>query len=96
MFGRKFIPRDHPTYARAGSTDMGNVSHYVPSIHPNLAAAPADCVIHNAEFARWAGSDMGDQATIDGAKSLAMTTIDFLADANLRSAVATAFAAKVG
>jgi metal-dependent amidase/aminoacylase/carboxypeptidase family protein len=96
LLGRKFIPRDHPAYARAGSTDMGNVSHYVPSIHPNLAAAPADCVIHNAEFARWAGSDMGDQAAIDGAKSLAMTAIDFFADANLRTAVATAFATKVG
>jgi amidohydrolase len=96
LLGRQFIPRDHPAYARAGSTDMGNVSHYVPSIHPNLAAAPADCVIHNAEFARWAGSDMGDQAAIDGAKSLAMTAIDFFVDANLRAAVAAAFAAKVG
>ena len=54
--GRVFVSRDHPAYLRAASTDMGNVSHYVPAIHPNLAAAPADCVIHNAEFARWAGS----------------------------------------
>jgi amidohydrolase len=60
--GRVFIPHDHPAYMRTASTDMGNVSHYVPAIHPNLAAAPADCVIHNAEFARWAGSEMGDQA----------------------------------
>jgi amidohydrolase len=94
--GRKFIPRDHHAYLRAGSTDMGNVSHYVPSIHPNLAAAPADCVIHNAEFARWAGSEMGDQAAIDGAKSLAMTTIDFFVNADLRAAVAATFAGKAG
>ena len=71
---------------------MGNVSHHVPAIHPNLAAAPADCVIHNAEFARWAGSEMGDQAAIDGAKALAMTAIDFFTDANLRAAVEAAFA----
>jgi len=91
--GRVFIPRDHPAYMRAGSTDMGNVSHYVPAIHPNLAAAPADCVIHNAEFARWAGSEMGDQAAIDGAKALAMTAIDFFIDENLRADVGAAFAA---
>jgi amidohydrolase len=91
--GRVFIPLDHPAYGRAGSTDMGNVSHYVPAIHPNLAAAPADCVIHNAEFARWAGSEMGDQAAIDGAKALAMTAVDFFTDAHLRAEVAGAFAA---
>src|SRR5262249_18027210 len=88
--GRVFIPRDHPPYARAASTDMGNVSHYVPAIHPNLAAAPADCVIHNAGFARWAGSEMGDQAAIDGAKALAMTALDFFTDANLRTEVGAA------
>ncbi len=91
--GRVFVPQDHPAYARTASTDMGNVSHHVPAIHPNLAAAPADCVIHNAEFARWAGSEMGDQAAIDGAKALAMTAIDFVADAELRAEVAAAFAA---
>jgi metal-dependent amidase/aminoacylase/carboxypeptidase family protein len=91
--GRVFITRDHPAYARAGSTDMGNVSHQVPAIHPNLAAAPADCVIHSPEFARWAGSETGNQAAIDGAKALAMTAIDFMTDAHLRADVAAAFAA---
>jgi len=91
--GRVFVPQDHPAYARTASTDMGNVSHYVPAIHPNLAAAPAECVIHNAEFTRWAGSEMGDQAAIDGAKALAMTAIDFFTDANLRAEVEAAFAA---
>jgi hypothetical protein len=63
----------------------------VPSIHPNLAAAPPECVIHNPEFARWAGSEMGDQAVVDGAKALAMTAIDFFTDATLRSEVKAAF-----
>ncbi len=91
--GRVFVPRDHLAYMRAASTDMGNVSHLVPAIHPNPAAAPADCVLHNAEFARWAGSEMGDQAAIDGAKALAMTAIDVFPDANLRAEVEAAFAA---
>ena len=42
---------------------------------------------------RWAGSEMGDQAAIDGAKVLAMTAIDFFTDATLRAEVEAAFAA---
>jgi hypothetical protein len=59
---------------------MGNVSHRVPSIHPMLGVAPAGVIIHNPEFTRYAASDKGDQAVIDGAKSLAMTTLDLMAD----------------
>ena len=63
---------------------MGNVSHRVPSIHPMLAAAPIHCTIHNPEFAKWAGSELGESAAIDGAKALAMTALDFLSDPDLR------------
>jgi len=31
---------------------MGNVSYRVPSIHPMLAAAPNNVVIHHPDFAR--------------------------------------------
>ncbi len=74
-----------------GSTDMGNVSHLVPSIHPMLQIAPADVPLHTQEFCQWAGSERGDRGVVDGAKVLAMTAIDFLADADLRDAVRTAF-----
>jgi len=82
--GREFFPYDKLPSSIQGSTDMGNVSHRVPSIHPMLAAAPARCAIHNPEFARWAGSELGDAAALDGAKALAMTAIDFLFDEDLR------------
>ncbi|MHB1138013.1 MAG: M20 family metallopeptidase [Microthrixaceae bacterium] len=59
-----------------GSTDMGNVSHLVPSIHPLVAVAPAGVSIHTAEFARHAAGDAGDRAVIDGAKAMAATVID--------------------
>ena len=52
----------------AGSTDMGNVSHRVPSIHPMISCAPPHVVIHNPEFAKYAGSETGDAAVLDGAK----------------------------
>ena len=59
-----------------GSTDMGNVSHLVPSIHPMIAASPPDVPIHSVDFERWAGSSEGDRAVIDGAKAMAMTVVD--------------------
>ncbi|MEM7410517.1 MAG: M20 family metallopeptidase [Myxococcota bacterium] len=83
--GREFFPYDKLPDGMQGSTDMGNVSHRVPSIHPMLAAAPPHCTIHNPEFAEWAGSEMGDAAAIDGAKSLAMTALDYLVDPDLRA-----------
>jgi hypothetical protein len=67
-----------------GSTDMGNVSKIVPGIHPTIAIAPMEVNGHSPEFARYAASDAGDRAVIDGAKSLAMTAIDILTDADLR------------
>ena len=59
-----------------GSTDMGNVSHRVPSIHPMVAVAPRGVAIHTPEFAVHAGGDAGDRAVLDGAKALAATAID--------------------
>lgn len=76
----------------AGSTDMGNVSHRVPSIHPMIQVSPPSVVIHNAEFATYARSERGDQAIVDGAKALAMTTLDFFASAALRDAAKADFA----
>jgi len=91
--GRAFFPFDKLPPGVQGSTDMGNVSHRVPSIHPMIAASPPNVSIHNAEFAKWAGSELGDRAVVDGAKALAMTALDFLCDPGLRSEVARAFAA---
>jgi amidohydrolase len=83
MLGREFVsPKTIPP-GFAGSTDMGNVSHRVPSIHPLLAVAPPGVIIHNAEFARWAASDKGDAAVMDGAKGLAMTALDLMYEKGL-------------
>lgn len=92
--GREFLELD--SRSGAGSTDMGNVSHRVPSIHPMLAAAPANVVIHNPEFAKWAGSETGDQAALDGAKSLALTALDFLLEESLQKSSAEAFEVSKG
>lgn len=59
-----------------GSTDMGNVSHAVASIHPMIAVAPPGVAIHTPEFARHARGPGGDAAVIDGAKALAAVVLD--------------------
>jgi len=94
--GRRFFPYDKLPPGAQGSTDMGNVSHRVPSIHPMIAAAPPHVTIHHPEFAKWAGSELGDTAAIDGAKALAMTALDVLADAGLRREARLAFEAAGG
>ena len=89
--GREFLPLEQLEPGSSGSTDMGNVSHRVPSIHPMLACAPRHVVIHNPEFTKWAASELGDQAALDGAKALAMTAADYLADAALQAEAEKAF-----
>lgn len=74
-----------------GSTDMGNVSHAVPSIHPMIKVAPEGVPIHTKEFARHAGGPSGDAAVIDGAKILALTVTDLWARPELIEATATEF-----
>lgn len=74
-----------------GSTDMGNVSKLLPSIHPMIAIAPPGTPLHSAEFAEFAGSDSGHRGAIDGAKALAMTAIDVLTDADLRREMRESF-----
>jgi amidohydrolase len=91
--GREFFPLDRLPPGIQGSTDLGNVSHRVPSIHPMLAASPPNVTIHHPEFAKWAGSELGDAAALDGAKALAMTALDFLRDVELRRRARAAFEA---
>lgn len=94
--GREFVPYEQALGFGAGSTDMGNVSHRVPSIHPMLAVAPPNVVIHNPEFAKWAASDKGDAAVIDGAKALALTTADYLLSTDLQAQTRHAYEVSKG
>ncbi len=79
--GRKVQPED--PRRGFGSTDMGNVSQVVPSIHPFVAIAPREVLVHSEEFASAAGSESGHQGMLDGAKAMALTALDLLADSRL-------------
>lgn len=78
-----------------GSTDMGNVSYVVPSIHPMLAVAPAGVSIHTPEFTAFAGGEEGDQAVLDGARAMAMTVADLWLDPSRVEAARASFAEAV-
>ena len=75
--GRKVYP---PDPRRIGSTDMGNVSQVVPSLQPIVAIASPGVLEHTPEFATAAVSEAGHQGLVDGAKALALTGVDLLAD----------------
>jgi amidohydrolase len=62
--------------ATGGSTDMGNVSQVVPSIHPMIGIETNGAVNHQREFAAATITDSGDRAIRDGALAMAYTIID--------------------
>lgn len=74
--GRDVRPPDDDRGRIVGSTDMGNVSHVAPTIHPMIAIAPPGTAIHTEAFAACAASPEADRAVVDGAKALAMTAVD--------------------
>lgn len=90
--GRTFVDPTRIPIHVAGSTDMGNVSKVVPSIHPALATFPPTTPGHSEELARLATSAQADHAVVDGAKMLAMTAVDVWRSPELRAAVAEEFA----
>jgi len=59
------------------------VSQVVPSIHPIVAIAPPHVLEHSPEFAAAAASEAGHQALLEGAKALALTATDLLANRHL-------------
>ncbi len=75
QLGRTLVEPDDG-FAVVGSTDMGNVSYVVPSIHPMIAVSPPHISIHTPEFADYARGPAGDAAVLDGAKAMAMTVAD--------------------
>ena len=83
-----------PTINRAlGSSDVGNVSALVPTIHPMVSIAPLDVLIHSPEFAAAAASAEGNRGLLDGAKALAMTVVDLIAQPGIMARIREEFLA---
>jgi amidohydrolase len=71
---------DGPVDPNAGSTDMANVSHEVPTIHPFLAIAPKGTPGHSHLFAAHAGGEDGDAMLPRAIRVLAATALALIRD----------------
>ena len=67
------------------STDMGDVSYVVPSIHPMISVESNGAVNHQPGFTDACATPSADQAVLDGALGMAWTVIDAALDARLRA-----------
>ncbi|MDQ1138574.1 amidohydrolase [Microbacterium sp. SORGH_AS 1204] len=95
--GRVVPPRSRVPRQGGPSTDMGNVSWFVPSIHPSLGLGGAPGVLpHNAAFAETTVQPAAFDALVDAAIALAGAAADYLADEDLRADVDREFAATGG
>ena len=81
--------------APTGSTDMGDVSHSIPAIHPIFQVAKrGEGSCHEDAFVKYTDSEFGYAAMIRVAKALAMTAYDLLADPALLKAAKDEFATR--
>jgi amidohydrolase len=78
--GRAFPDMGEWETRPTGSTDMGNVSRVVPSIHPMIGIESLPAVNHQPEFAAHCVTAAADKALTDGALAMAWTAIDLAAD----------------
>lgn len=83
--------------ASGASTDCGNVSHRVPTLHAVYSVGSADktrrAANHTHKFATLAGSEEAQPPTLKAAKVLALTVLDLLTDAELMRKARAEFAA---
>jgi amidohydrolase len=71
----------------AGSTDMGNVSQVIPSVHPYLCLTPG-VALHTREFAEAAGGPLGELAVTAGAVLVGTAVAELLRRPGLVDAAA--------
>ncbi|SDD86309.1 M20 family metallopeptidase [Rhodococcus tukisamuensis] len=63
-----------------GSTDMGNVTHVLPGIHPVIGLESGGAATHQPAFAAACVTASADLAVLDGARALAGTAVAVASD----------------
>lgn len=76
------MTEDPPT-PRLGSSDIGNVSFAVPTIHPMLAITSDPMPLHSEAFRELAATPHAQEVALIGATCLAQTAADLLRDRGL-------------
>lgn len=85
-------PREVDPTIGTGSTDMGDVSHAVPAIHPWIAICDEnETTCHQHAFAASAASSRGLSSMLVAAKAMARLTRDVLEDDALRTSARSEF-----
>ncbi|WP_243372271.1 M20 family metallopeptidase [Geotalea sp. SG265] len=79
-----------PADRNRGSSDIGNVSQVVPTIHPHVPIGPG-LHIHTEAFARATVSPQGQEAVVEGAKALALTAAALASSAETREKILNEF-----
>jgi amidohydrolase len=79
-----------PADRNRGSSDIGNVSQVVPTIHPHVPIGDG-LRIHSEEFARATVSPRGQEAVLEGARALALTAAELLLSPAVRAEIAAEF-----
>jgi aminobenzoyl-glutamate utilization protein B len=77
-----------------GSTDVGDVSWNVPTLHVSVATAPRDVPWHAWPVVAAGGTSIGHKGMVLAAKTLAATMVDLLDDPAALAAVRAEFEAK--
>ncbi len=73
--------------ATSGSTDVGNVSHVVPTVNPMIKAVPKGVNPHTKEFAENTRLKLAHDALVKASKVLALSALEVLRDVELLDAV---------
>lgn len=88
-----FPYRDHESTNYAW--DVGNVSYVCPAIAPYIKIGSEDLVGHTKEFKVASNSEEGFNGMIIGAKAMALTSLEYLLNPELREKVDKEFKQKV-
>jgi amidohydrolase len=83
--GRAFPDLGPIAQRLAASTDMGNVSHAIPSIHPMIGINSTPASNHQPEFTAHCVKAEADKAVLDGSLAMAWTAIDIAQTPSLRA-----------
>jgi metal-dependent amidase/aminoacylase/carboxypeptidase family protein len=94
--GRDLLPPGLEGVRPLGSTDMGNISHLMPVIHPLIGIDSDGARTHEVEFAAAAVSASADRAVIDGAVALTRTAAAAALDAQWRDELLQAQERRIG
>lgn len=80
-----------PTEATNYGWDAGNVSHVCPTIAPYIKIGKEELVGHTDEFKEASNSEEGHTGMLIGAKAMALTSVSYLVDKDLRERVEEEF-----